>query len=59
MPNEMQTREILRLLEAVKHLWSLPVSSNSRPGPLSGSPPQGYLWSDDGAPKSLKSTAEM
>ena len=59
VPHEMQLPEISQLLEAVKHLWSLPVPSDSRPGPLSGSPPQGYLWSDDGAPKSFKTTAEM
>ena len=59
VPHEMQPRELSQLLEAVKHLWSLPVPSDSGPGPICGSPPQGYLWSDDGVPKSFKTTEDM
>jgi hypothetical protein len=58
--NEVPQNEMLpALCSAIRHLWSIPVPSNLHPGPFSGGKPRGYVWSDNGSPRSFRTLAEM
>ena len=58
--NEVAQNEMLpMLISAIKHLWAIPVPPNLPPGPFSGGKPRGYMWSDNGSPRSFHTLAEM
>jgi hypothetical protein len=55
----LQKEMVPALCSAIRHLWSIPVPVNHHPGPFCGGQPRGYVWSDNGSPRSFRSLAEL
>jgi Phosphotransferase enzyme family len=59
MDEVLQKEMLPTLCSAISHLWSIPVPFNHRPGPFCGGQPRGYVWSDNGPPRSFRTLAEL
>lgn len=46
-------------MDAVQHLATIPIPADQGPGPVSGGPAQGYLWSDAGTETTFRSITDM
>ncbi|CZT07040.1 uncharacterized protein RAG0_12643 [Rhynchosporium agropyri] len=54
-----QNAVVDKIVEALDYLATIPMPVTQGPGPVGGSPPRGYLWSDSGISSSFATISEM